>query len=56
MIEAPHPDCVTCCYWQDRIDSSRARALQKVEGAFGDEKRARLELAEHLERSHGSGQ
>jgi hypothetical protein len=52
----PHPDCAVCLYWRDRIDTSRARALQKVEGAFGDERRARQALCEHLERSHGGSE
>jgi len=54
--DEPQNDCAVCCYWQDRIDTSRVRALQKAEGACGDEKRARRELAEHMERSHRGNQ
>ncbi len=56
MTATPHDDCVVCSYWKDRIETSRARALKKVEGAFSDERRARRELREHLERSHEGGQ
>ncbi|MDR3752857.1 MAG: hypothetical protein P4K93_09345 [Terracidiphilus sp.] len=53
MIAEPQSDCAVCRYWRDRIDTSRVRALQKAEGAHGDERQARRELAEHRERSHG---
>ncbi len=56
MTATPHDDCVVCSYWKDRIETSRARALKKVEGAFSDERRARRELREHLERSLVGGQ
>lgn len=56
MTATQHDDCIVCRYWQDRIDSSRVRALKKVEGAFGEERRARRELAEHMERRHRGNQ
>lgn len=44
----PQNDCLVCLYWQDRINT--------IADLFGDEKRARLELAEHRERSHAGPQ
>lgn len=56
MTAIPHDDCMVCRYWVERVEAFRARSLQKVEGAFGEEKRARRELAEHLKRTHGKSE
>jgi hypothetical protein len=39
-------DCLVCAYWQER--------LATLGDALGDAARARLELNEHLERTHNS--
>lgn len=46
----PQSDCQVCCYWQDSLSTARERALKECEGAYGDERRVRQELAEHLSR------
>ena len=42
----PQSGCLVCAYWQDR--------LATLGDALGDAARARLELNEHLERTHNS--
>jgi hypothetical protein len=44
--QTPQNDCAVCRYWGERLST--------LGDALGDEKRARLELNEHLERTHNS--
>jgi hypothetical protein len=43
--------CVTCRFWQEKIDEQRERALKGAEHSFRRETKARRELNQHL--SHG---
>jgi hypothetical protein len=47
----PHPDCLVCRYWQDRISEEKQRTLAGNKSAYPKEQRARAELDAHLART-----
>ena len=44
-------DCVTCRFWQSRIEEQRKRALKGDTYSYKREQKARRELKQHL--AHG---